>query len=898
MNPLTLAFQGDLEGAFRDQYHANTLPQVRIGLLAGIFLYSIFGILDYYLLPEAKTELWTIRFAFFAPVATAALLFSYSPYARRYMQAALFITVMAAGLGITAMTVIAHFSGHFTYYAGLILVQIYLYTFLRLRFFVATLAGWLMVGAYEVSAFWLSQAPLLVIVNNNFFFLSANVLGMAACYSMELYTRRDFLQSRLLETEQETLRKEIGVRRRVEAKLRENQQRFRRFASSITDIAYRYDVKKGLFDFISPSVESHTGHALASIRSDPIRSVLNMLHPEDVTPFLQKIQDHRAKGPDAGSLVSDYRVTTTDGNVIWVSDNMHFEYSAEGELNCVNGVIRNITGPKRLEAELKRAKEAAEDAALAKSMFLANMSHEIRTPLNGVIGMIQLLMDTALDPEQRDYVKTARISADSLLALINNILDFSKIEAGKLELEALDFDLRACVEETVEMLAQKAHEKGLELGLRVPPGLPTAVRGDPGRLGQVLLNLLNNAIKFTEKGEVFVEVGLDSISHARQVVRFDVVDTGVGIPEDSLDRVFESFSQVDASTTRRHGGTGLGLAITRRLVEAMGGRIHVKSREGKGTTFWFTCFLERQTDTVPVKGPTPVEDKTGPRVLIADDNPKNRFVLREMLEAWKCPAEEAADAGEAFARLREAAVGNDPFQIALLDLRLLGTEKDGLARRIRSDVYTAGTRLLLLTSVPGRAEAARLVEAGYDAILTKPVKLSVLRAAVFTAPGATPSPDALQDDTTGPAPPAPDREKESSFRILVVEDNPVNQKVAARMVRKAGYHCDIAADGSEALEALAHIPYDLVFMDCQMPVMDGYEATAEIRRREGRARHTPIIAMTASALKGDRERCLRAGMDDYISKPIINPELQRILKRYLPPDTTPSELYACGGLRS
>ncbi len=890
MNPFTLAFPGDLEKSFQARYHTDTIQQARIALLAGIFLYAIFGILDHYHIPEIKNKLWTIRFGFYVPVSAAAFLFSYSRYSKRYLQWALFVSVMAGGLGITTMAVIAHSSGLFTYYAGLILVLIYLYTFVRLRFALATLAGWLIVCAQEVSALWMTETPLLIILNNSFFFLSANVLGMAACYSMELSTRRDFLQSRRLKTEQESLRREILDRRKAEAELTENHERFERFASSITDIAYRYDVKKDLFDFISPSIEDHTGYSVQSIRTDPISSTLNMIHPEDRTPFLEKIRHHMEKGPEAGSLDSEFRVIKRDGDEIWVSDNIHFEFSPEGELSCLNGVIRNVTGPKRLEAELNRAKEAAEEAASAKSMFLANMSHEIRTPLNGVTGMIQLLMGTALDREQRDYVKTARISADSLLTLINNILDFSKIEAGKLEMENLDFDLRRCLEETVEMVAQKAHEKGLELALHVPRELPTSVRGDPSRLRQVLLNLLSNAIKFTEKGEVLVRVALDGVFQSHQISRFDVIDTGIGMPEESLRRVFESFSQVDASTTRKHGGTGLGLAITRKLVEAMGGRINVRSQEGKGAVFSFTCVLDRDLDARPTESSIRLEEKLGLRVLIADENTTSRTVLREMLAAWACRTEEAADAGQAEEMLREAAACEDPFQMALLDLGLPGMEKDELSRSIRSEAAAAGTSLNLLTTVPRKTEAAGMVEAGFDRYLTKPVKQSMLHAALSPTP-SVPQADDTPEETTISAGNSMHGMERSSFKILVVEDNFINQKVAAHMLEQGGYECDVVADGSEAVEAVSRVPYDLVLMDCQMPIMDGYEATEEIRRQERGLSHTPIIAMTASALEGDREKCLEAGMDDYVSKPIDNEDLYRILDKYLPTESSSPHKY-------
>ncbi len=542
---------------------------------------------------------------------------------------------------------------------------------------------------------------------------------------------------------------------------------------------------------------------------------------------------------------------------------------------------RLVDSNRRLDQALTAARESAQ----AKTAFLATVSHELRTPMNGVIGMTALMMETPLSPEQRSYADTIRQCGEALLQLINDLLECSKIEAGKLELERLDFNLRTTVEQVLAQFAERAQVKGLELLGLVHAAVPTGLRGDPGRLRQVLTNLVANAVKFTDRGEVTLQAYLAEEDPESALIRFEVTDTGIGIAPETQSRLFVPFVQADSSTTRKYGGTGLGLSISKQLIELMGGQMGVRSIPDKGSTFWCTARFQKQSSSP--RAIVPAGELAGRRVLIVDDNESNRMILHQLVNGWGMVDDVAQDAGDALSLVAAAKASGRPYELAILDVMM--PDKDGLelARELRHHPGCPGLRIVVMTSLLRRGHAEEARKAGAMAYLTKPVRHDELRDCLRTVLGVstadplhhTPAPRLITRYTLaeGAARPC----------ILIAEDNIVNQKLAVRMVEKLGFQGDVVENGQKALEAVTTGRFAAVLMDCQMPLMDGFEATRRIREHEAAAHaagagagHIPIIAVTANAMAGDRERCLAAGMDEYLAKPVKLDELRQALERW------------------
>jgi two-component system sensor histidine kinase/response regulator len=684
----------------------------------------------------------------------------------------------------------------------------------------------------------------------------------------------------------------ITLRKQTEDALAEAVRRERATVENALDVICTIDAE-GRFVTVSPASLKVWGYPPEELIG---RRYIELVAAEDVA----KTDDVDAT-IKAGTAATDFenRYRHKSGalvSILWTS------YWSERE-RLFFAVARDITARKLIEVQLEHARDAALESLRLKSEFLANMSHEIRTPMNGVIGMTGLLLQTNLTSRQQEYADTIQSSAEALLIIIDDILDFSKIEAGLMRFEKIDFDLRGAVEGIVELLAERARAKGLELASLVHQDVPTALQGDPGRLRQVLSNLIGNAVKFTDRGQVVVTVTKISETTSHAALRFEIQDTGIGIAAEAQGRLFHAFTQADGSTTRNYGGTGLGLAISKQLVELMGGRIGIQSTPGQGSTFWFTAEFEKQNQS---STPSETEHATArslfeARVLIVDDNATNRSILNHQTTSWGMIAAEAESAKRGLELLHAAASLGKPFDIAILDLMMPEMNGLQLAKAIKADPPIAAVTLVLLPSFveSGQGDSARQV--GIAACLQKPVRQSKLYdclVTVMTRAAAvehvTPSPRVVRQATPEPRPIEAELQQEdapfSDARIIVADDSLVNQNVAIGQLYNLGYNAEAVINGRDLLKALESAEFDLILMDCQMPLMDGFAATAEIRRREGSTRHTTIIAMTASALEGDNERCLAAGMDDYLSKPVKADALRDKMERWIKPSDTPSSI--------
>ncbi|HKV41308.1 MAG TPA: PAS domain S-box protein, partial [Blastocatellia bacterium] len=667
-------------------------------------------------------------------------------------------------------------------------------------------------------------------------------------------------------------------RRKVERGLLESEERFRK-AFDHAPIGMALVAPDGRWLKVNPSICEIVGYS----EEEMLCINFQMLtHPEDLEPDLEKVRQVLADEIRFYQL--EKRYIHKAGHTVWILLSVSLVRDDRGSPLYFVSQVQDITARKKMEADLELARDEALESSRLKSEFIANMSHEIRTPMNGVIGMTGLLLDTDLQDHQREYAKVIRSSGQALLSVINDVLDFSKIEAGTMPFETLDFNLREAVEETTEILSDEAERKHVEIASTIRPDVPVLLRGDPGRLRQVLTNLFTNGIKFTERGEVVVEVEKKAETPTDVLVLIKVIDSGIGIDGPAQRRLFGAFSQVDGSSTRRYGGMGLGLAISRKLVQLMGGEIGVESVPGQGSTFWFTArFAKQRASTLPAGE---ASELRGLRVLIAAPNKAVRTILAREAGAWGSRAEQAENAVTALRMCEEAARGGDPFMVAVLDAEMPDMSAFDLLRRLESNPETAALNLVSLRTHSFKDLSNGSVRGDFPVRLFKPVRQSELMACLKPAPVTRAS--GYSSRSNGSLADAGEPERRSAMpagRVLIAEDNVINQKVTTRQVEKLGYRAEVVSNGAEVLHALETAEYGCILMDCMMPEMDGYQATVAVREREQGRWHIPIIALTANAMPGDPEKCFAAGMDDYIAKPTKEKDLEKALLRWMRPVT-------------
>jgi two-component system, sensor histidine kinase and response regulator len=680
----------------------------------------------------------------------------------------------------------------------------------------------------------------------------------------------------------EGLNLDMTRQKQAEQELRESEERFRgTFESAAVGIVH--SDSSGRFLRVNQKFCAIVGYSREELLHKTLQDII---HPDELNAHLEHYESIFARNAPPADA-TERRYLRKDGTTVWVEAYASFQHDASGRPVYVIGAVQDISERKRLDEELRRAKESAEAANRAKDEFLANVSHEIRTPMNAILGMAELTLDTPLTDEQRNNLNIVVTSAEGLLNLINDLLDFSKIEAGRIELEEVDFSLRTLFNQTLRSLALRAHKKGLELACHVERDVPDGLVGDGNRLRQILLNLIGNAIKFTETGEVIVRVGMGPTNEGAIGIAFEIADTGIGIPPEKHQKIFQAFEQADSSTTRRYGGTGLGLTISSRLVEMMGGRITLESEVGRGSTFRFSARFGHSSRLPFAPALPPVVDLHGLRVLIADDNATNRTILEGWVSGWGMKPTATADGPAAMSALWRGIASSEPFTLVLLDARMPGTDGFELARGILQTPELNACRIILLTSEDRPGNAARSRALGIAAVLMKPVQQEELLDNIYRALSQPASVSTFAEPgsaalTATADEPATEHQPPRHLNVLVAEDNKFNQLVIRRMLERRGHAVQTAQDGKQTLTALEQSAFDLLLLDVNMPEMDGFEVVKIIREREKATRtHLPVIALTALSGKRDRERCAEAGMDDYLAKPVRAAEVFATLERVM-----------------